>query len=193
MNTISHCGTAMFSTGLTRLNDPMPILMPPLKWICVFFCCSVTFVAFAKAWQSLVRKKTTHFAKFFKHDNVLFLFFFVHFLSLCWQHQQKPPQIFLLVDLITVSDPHPALDEADNALIQEGESCFLQKNFGIAQFCMHLLCQEKHHHVKYCWKQIGSANVFLGIFNMPSPNVSWDPAAPCNPDSEQQKLNEWSF
>lgn len=188
MDTIGHCGTAMFSTGLTRLNDPMPMLMPPLKWICVSFCFSVTFVAFAKAWQSLVRKKTAHFAKFCQAWQCFF--FFAHFLSLCWEHQQKPPQILLLVDLITVSDPHPSLDEADNALIQEGESCFLQKNFGIAQFCMHLLCQEKHHHGKYCWKQIGTTNIFSVSGGS---QLTEKMTAPCNPTSEQQKMNEWSF
>lgn len=150
---IRHGVTAMFSTALTRLNDPMPMLMPPLKWICVFFCFSVTFMAFAKAWQSLVRKKTTHFTKCFKRSNND-PYLFVHFLSFCWQQQQKPPQIFLLVNLITVSDPHPSLDEADNTLIQEGESRFLQKNFGITQLCMHLLCQEKHHYFRYCWKKV---------------------------------------
>lgn len=64
--------TAMLSIALTRLNDPMPMLMPPLKWMCVLLSFSLTFVTFAKAWQSLVRETTSHFNICLKCDNVLY-------------------------------------------------------------------------------------------------------------------------
>lgn len=54
--------------------------------------------------------------------------------------QQNPHSSFLLENLITVSDSHPSLDEADYALIQERERRFLQQHFSVAQLCMHLLC-----------------------------------------------------
>lgn len=149
----AYCMTAMLSIALTRLNDPMPMLMPPLKWMCVLLCFSMLFVTFAKAWQSLVRETTSHFNICLKCDNVLYLFCaFSQFLFMALYPQQKPPPSSLLVNLITVSDSHPSFDEAHYTLIQERESCFLQKNFGIAQFCMHLFCQQEHHHVEHCLK-----------------------------------------
>ena len=55
------------SIALTRLNDPMPMLTPPLKWMCVLLWFSISFVIFAMAWHSLVgdtakkNKKNKHF------------------------------------------------------------------------------------------------------------------------------------
>lgn len=62
----------MLSVVLTRLNDPMPMLTPPLKWMCVLFCFSKSVVTFAKAWQSLVGETTYHDRV---HFSPLFLMF----------------------------------------------------------------------------------------------------------------------
>ena len=40
---------------LTRLNDPIPMLTPHLKWRCVAFCCISSSILFAITWQSLVK------------------------------------------------------------------------------------------------------------------------------------------
>lgn len=76
------CSFCQFKAALTRLNDPMPMLMPPLKWICVLFCFSVSVVTLAKAWQSLVRQTRSHFQICFKYNKISY-YYFVHSPNVC--------------------------------------------------------------------------------------------------------------
>lgn len=51
--------------ALTRLKDPMPMLTPPLKWMCVLLSLATSFVTFAMAWHSLVGNTTYHLKRAF--------------------------------------------------------------------------------------------------------------------------------
>lgn len=105
--------------ALTRLNDPMPMWTPPLKWMCVLFCLSSAFVAFAMAQHSLGARQKTPLQT-----------------EQCLASWRK---LHLLVNLITVSDSHATFDEADYGLIKEGQRRLLQEHFSVAQLRMHLL------------------------------------------------------